>query len=519
MTEEAEPIEHEPTEITYSEQFYPARPRALRPRARLRPQGSPTHGEDRTGEPLGTNPFYVAWLQRSSMLHDANVISSQFSGQGSMWQNPFAEPNPRLAVEAAGVWFTAYPLSMMTKPGHTFLGTFADPELWRTFAAIGIEAVHTGPVKRAGGLAGWEPTPSVDGHFDRVSTEIDEVFGTEGDFRVMCDVAADHGGTIIDDIVPGHTGKGADFRLAEMGVGDYPGVYHMVQIDPLDWGLLPEVPPGRDSQNLDAGTEHRLGEGGLHRRRAAAGHLLRPGRQGHQLERDPRGGRARRRRAALGLPALLQGGPALDQLARPFLRRHAAGDRRRPALARRPRVGGTAAGRQRLPRRREERRRAARLVGGPPALGGRQPPDREHGPQDRRLHLPGAQPQHRRHPGDRRGRRRPQLRLHQPPGLPARAGTAGHRVPAAHAQHVAGVRRAADRPGPCPPEPRRADLRAGALREPAPGPDLQLPGRGDHRRTPGRDDPGRAPGQPDWRPRRRTTWSSRPTASPRRPPA
>ena len=39
----------------------------------------------------------------------------------------------------------------------------------------------------------------------------------------MCEVAAGHGGMVIDDIVPGHTGKGADFRLAEMKVGDYPG--------------------------------------------------------------------------------------------------------------------------------------------------------------------------------------------------------------------------------------------------------------------------------------------------------
>lgn len=259
---DAQPTEHEASEITYSEQFYPARPRALRPRARLRPQGSPQHGEDRSGEPVGTNPFYVAWLQRSSMLHDANLISNQFSGTGGMWQNPYANPNPESAIEAAGVWFTAYPLSMMTQPGRSFLGSLADPELWRSFERIGINALHTGPVKRAGGLRGWQPTPSVDGHFDRISTEIDGAFGTEEDFRTMCEIASAHGGTIIDDIVPGHTGKGADFRLAEMNYEDYPGVYHMVGIEPEDWSLLPEVPPGRDSVNLDAETEARLAKAG-----------------------------------------------------------------------------------------------------------------------------------------------------------------------------------------------------------------------------------------------------------------
>jgi trehalose synthase len=195
---------------------------------------------------------------RESMLKDANAIGSQLSGQGVMWQNPYATPNPRGAIESAPVWFTAYPLSMMTKPGHSFLGTLADPDLWEAFEKIGIRAIHSGPVKRAGGIDGWHPTPSVDGHFDRISTHIDAAFGTEDDFRRMCEVAGEHGGTIIDDIVPGHTGKGPDFRLAEMKVGDYAGIYHMVEIAPEDWEILPEVPPGRDSKNLDGAAEDEL---------------------------------------------------------------------------------------------------------------------------------------------------------------------------------------------------------------------------------------------------------------------
>ena len=218
--------------------------------------------EERTGEPIGTNPFYVAWLERASMLYDASVIAGQLSGNASMWQNPYARPNPELAVTTAPVWFTAYPQSFITQPGRSFLGTLGDPELWSHFESIGIAAVHTGPVKRAGGIDGWDPTPTVDGHFDRVSTEIDSTFGSEDDFRRMCEVAAEHGGTIIDDIVPGHTGKGPDFRLAEMGYRDYPGIYHMVEIGEEDWDLLPDVPAGRDSVNLDAETEDVLARAG-----------------------------------------------------------------------------------------------------------------------------------------------------------------------------------------------------------------------------------------------------------------
>jgi trehalose synthase len=254
--------QHEPTEITYSEQFYPARPRALRPRARLRPPEQQPPPHERSGEPVGTNAAYVAWLRHQSMLQDARELAVQLTGQGSMWQNPFARPDPKAAVGAAPVWFTAYPISLVTRPGAGFLGTLADPALWEVFSDIGIRGVHTGPVKRAGGIAGWDTTPSVDGHFDRISTAIDEAFGTEDDFRRMCEVAAEHGGTIIDDIVPGHTGKGPDFRLAEMDVEDYPGIYHMVQIAPEDWHLLPEVAPGGDSANLDSQAEEALEKAG-----------------------------------------------------------------------------------------------------------------------------------------------------------------------------------------------------------------------------------------------------------------
>ena len=250
---------HQPSEITYDEQFYPARPRRLRPSARRARGGRPA---DASGPPSAENPEYVAWLVSESMLSDANQLALQLSGQGSMWQNPFAHPDPRAAVERASVWFTAYPLSFVTRRGESFLSALADVELWDAFVHIGIDAVHTGPVKEAGGLSGWARSPSVDGHFDRISMQVDPAFGSEEQFRALCVVAGEHGGTVIDDIVPGHTGKGADFRLAEMGYADYPGIYHMVAIAPEDWHLLPDVPDGADAVNLDVAAEAELSGAG-----------------------------------------------------------------------------------------------------------------------------------------------------------------------------------------------------------------------------------------------------------------
>jgi trehalose synthase len=248
--------EHQAPEITYDEQFYPARPKRFRPSARrsLRRRIADRLG----GDTIADNREYAEWLVEESMLADANRLASQLSGQGSMWQNPFAHPDPRAAVDRASVWFTAYPLSFVTSSTETFLSALADRRLWDAFRRIGIDAIHTGPVKMAGGLNGRRLTPSVDGHFDRISMQVDPVFGTEEEFRTLCATAAEYEGTIIDDIVPGHTGKGADFRLAEMGYEDYPGIYHMVSISPEHWDQLPDVPDGRDSVNLDVETEAAL---------------------------------------------------------------------------------------------------------------------------------------------------------------------------------------------------------------------------------------------------------------------
>lgn len=214
------------------------------------------------GLPLASNPAYITWLKSESMLTAANKLSRKYSGKASMWHNPYAKPRPRSAVKRGNVWYTAYPVSHMTRRGESILASLGSPELWSAFEKIGIKAVHTGPMKQAGGLMGWKDTGSVDGHFDRISNRIDDMFGTEAEYQSMADIATKHGAIVIDDIVPGHTGKGADFRLAEMGINDYPGVYHMIEIERKDWPLLPEVPKGRDSVNLSEDTERHLKKSG-----------------------------------------------------------------------------------------------------------------------------------------------------------------------------------------------------------------------------------------------------------------
>ncbi len=253
---------NEPTEITFDEHLHPARPRSLRFRPRVKTPFT-RRSVTQDGPPTGDNPAYVSWLLSQSMLADANEISQQFSGQGSMWQNPYANPNPRGAVETASVWFTAYPLSLITRPNESFLKAMADEDMWKAFAEIGIEAIHTGPVKRAGGISGWEQTPSVDGHFDRISTQIDPAFGTEDEFRQH---VRNRRLVRRHDHRRHRAGPHRQGRRLPAGRDEV----RRLSRASTTWSRstratgthLPDVPAGADSVNIDAATEEWLDKAG-----------------------------------------------------------------------------------------------------------------------------------------------------------------------------------------------------------------------------------------------------------------
>ena len=115
---------------------------------------------DATATRSPTTATYVEWLVEAvdaRATPTSSPRSSPARAACGRTRTPTRTRAPR--VERASVWFTAYPLSLITRPGESFLAALGDEALWEAFAAIGIDAVHTGPVKRAGGLSGWEPTP------------------------------------------------------------------------------------------------------------------------------------------------------------------------------------------------------------------------------------------------------------------------------------------------------------------------------------------------------------------------
>ncbi len=115
----------------------------------------------------------IEGMVESSMLHQARKFAASYGGQGRFWQRPYAETRPRIASAVAPVWFTAYPASIVTRPGESVLATLGDQQLWSALSSIGVRGIHTGPTKRAGGWRNGQYTPTIDGNFDRIGFDID----------------------------------------------------------------------------------------------------------------------------------------------------------------------------------------------------------------------------------------------------------------------------------------------------------------------------------------------------------
>lgn len=199
---------------------------------------------------LNADESYVNWLEGQSMLYQGESLAREYSGSSRQWQYPYGELASAKLCGEASFWFSSYPASIITKNGQSVLQYLSQEKLWEVFDSIGIHAIHTGPLKRSGGIDGKKYTPTVDGYFDRISLEIAPEFGTEAQYKEMVKAAAKYNSVIAGDVVPGHTGKGADFILATMKYKDYPGIYHIIEINQKDWDMLPKVPEGRNSVNL-----------------------------------------------------------------------------------------------------------------------------------------------------------------------------------------------------------------------------------------------------------------------------
>jgi hypothetical protein len=159
------------------------------------------------------------------MLFQAEKIAKAYAPLVAKASPPSTTPQTDALLSFASNWFSI-DLEKMHTDGRTVLAYLAQPTLWDSLAEIGIEAVE---------LKGLKNDKA------QVAFQIDSRFGTEQEYMELANAALKKGIHIIGKPLGEVTGKGPDFALALKNTGAYPELYTMVEVDPNDWNLLPEV--------------------------------------------------------------------------------------------------------------------------------------------------------------------------------------------------------------------------------------------------------------------------------------
>src|SRR4051812_13390023 len=105
-------------------------------------------GQTTSVEQAGDAASNIQWLEQRSMLFQARRQAQRLSGNGKQWQHAYGDPQPREAVKTASVWLLNYPGSVITRPGKSVLATWGEDDLWQALEHIGIDLLHTGPIKQ-----------------------------------------------------------------------------------------------------------------------------------------------------------------------------------------------------------------------------------------------------------------------------------------------------------------------------------------------------------------------------------
>lgn len=197
-----------------------------------RPSGSEL--PDRAG------PAYVQWLEEQACLRRSAELTAVVSGSSLNWKNSSGDtPFP----DAARTWFRASPVLTAWSGHDSFLKALGEGTRLRQLAELGVQGIFlSGTADTGDEWAGRSPARGLGE--DGVSFAFGRLTGTEEDYARLLGGLSEAGLLAGGTLLPANTGMGPDFFLAERSVRDYPGLYAMIETDPQDWPLLPEL--GRD---------------------------------------------------------------------------------------------------------------------------------------------------------------------------------------------------------------------------------------------------------------------------------
>jgi len=185
-------------------------------------------------------------IETEPMLIQAEKIAKTYAPLVAKSVPPSLTPQTEALLNYAPNWFSI-DLETIQTDGKSALLYLSDQRLWDALAEIGINAVELKGLKDAASQTSFQIKPE---------------FGTEHDYRILAQAARKRGIHLIGQSIGCSTGQGIDFAMALKNIGPYPELYALIEIDPENWSLLPDVKGRRISANipwLTVQTLHKMG--------------------------------------------------------------------------------------------------------------------------------------------------------------------------------------------------------------------------------------------------------------------
>lgn len=167
-------------------------------------------------------------MAQTTLLCQADALAEKYNAEVAKTSSPSLAPQTDSCLEMASVWFSLDLNQLAVPKGKTALDALSSDSLLGMLKEIGIEGIYLENLRHG--------------------FSIDPQWGT--DWTQFSMAIKKKNLALIGDSLGNSTELGADFELALQNVGEYPSLYHLIEIDQSDWKLLPHIPSGEVVENV-----------------------------------------------------------------------------------------------------------------------------------------------------------------------------------------------------------------------------------------------------------------------------
>ncbi len=184
------------------------------------------------------DPRISHFMEKNSMLFAASKLTGVVSGTNLLWGAPsVATQKPKLPT----MWLYTHTTGLAVRQETLMKPAFLD-----SMGAIGIRGLCFVPLFEGDrGPDIWQGKPT------RLAPDL--LFGSDDGYYQLLEAAEKKGIALGGLGIGSATGLGPDFYLALRGVGDYQGLFSMVEVPQNLWSLLPSIPKTEDARGGDEG--------------------------------------------------------------------------------------------------------------------------------------------------------------------------------------------------------------------------------------------------------------------------